>query len=161
MTVQSCSFTGHRQIEPQHLKKLPELLSRGIEYLYGEGVRTFYSGGAIGFDTVCAFEVIRFRQLHPDVRLILILPCQEQSERWTPQQKEKYSYILRCANEIIYTSDSYTPYCMRKRNRELVARADVMIAYLSHRNSGSGMTARMAEEKGIKVYNLYRELDKS
>ena len=87
MGFSSCSFTGHRIIKKSHSAKLRELLSRAIEYAYSNGVRTFYSGGAIGFDTLAASEVIKFRASHPDTRLVILVPCPEQSAKWSPYQK--------------------------------------------------------------------------
>ena len=49
-----CCFTGHRDIEPQHLHELLCLLKEEIARLAEEGVTVFRNGGAIGFDTVSA-----------------------------------------------------------------------------------------------------------
>ena len=70
-----CSFTGHRQIKSDHVNDLPGLVERAIKYAYDNGCRRFIAGGALGFDTVAAREVIRFRISHPDVSLVLFLPC--------------------------------------------------------------------------------------
>ena len=116
MPCENCSFTGHRRIKPQHLRKMPELISRAVAYAYSEGCRNFYSGGAVGFDTLAAREVIRFRISHPDVRLIMLLPCETQSERWSGLQKSSYEYILSASDEVIYISGEYTDTCIRERN---------------------------------------------
>ena len=157
--MQTCSFTGHRRIMPQHTDKLPELISRAINYAYENGCRTFLAGGAIGFDTLAAREVIRFRISHPDVTLRLALPCVNQEANWTEAQKSAYSYTLSSADEIIYISDEYTDTCMKERNRYLADHADLLIAYVSRAASGAGQTVRMAKERGARVYNLYPTLE--
>ncbi len=159
MIINNCSFTGHRLIKSEHLNKLPELLSRAIAFAYGEGCRNFYCGGAIGFDTFAAREVLRFRISHPDVRLVLILPCLSQAEKWSAAQKAAYEYILSAADETVYVSEEYTDSCMRDRNMRLVEAADILVAYVSNRRSGSAQTARMAAQAGKKVYNLYPALE--
>lgn len=153
--MRACSFTGHRRIKPEHKRALLELLARAVNYAYENGCREFFTGGAIGFDTEAARAVIRFRIDHPDVRLILLLPCQDQDDGWSDSQRDSYGYILRVADEIRYTSDYYHDGCMKIRNQALVDSCDILIAYLSDSRSGAGQTVRMAEKQGKTVYNLY------
>ena len=158
--MKTCSFTGHRRIEPLHEKTLPELLSRAVNYAYENGCRRFIAGGALGFDTLAAREIIRYRISHPDVLLVLALPCVNQDERWSAKQREAYSYILSSANEVVYISEEFTDTCMKERNRYLAEEADVLIAYASRSASGAGQTVRMAMAKNKKIYNLYPALEK-
>lgn len=157
----TCSFTGHRQIDPQLCGGLIDLLKRAVEYAYNEGCRDFMCGGALGFDTLAAREVIRFRISHPDVRLILALPCMDQDRMWSQGQRSAYNYTLSTADEVIYVSDFYTPTCMAERNSLLAERADILIAYLGRQRSGAAQTVRMAEKLNKKVYNLYPALHKA
>ena len=159
-SIKCCSFTGHRSIRADHASRLPELLQRAIAYAYDHGCREFASGGAVGFDTIAAREVLRFRISHPDVRLVMILPCVDQDLKWTPSQCAAYRYILSSATEVIYVSDKYTPSCIRERNFRLAERADILIAYMSHRDSGAGQTVAMATRLGKKTYNLYSALER-
>lgn len=161
MEYKACSFTGHRRINPEHLSKICGLLERAISYAYSEGVRTFYSGGAVGFDMLAAREVIRFRMTHPDVRLVMLLPCIEQAEHWSVRQREDYEHLLRFADETVYVSEQYSPDCMKRRNAELVRRADMLVAYASNMRSGTGQTVNFAKKAGISVYNLYPALSGS
>ena len=161
MEYRSCSFTGHRKIEKEHHGAVRQLLSRAVSYAYGVGVRSFYCGGAVGFDTLAAREVINFRISHPDVRLVLLLPCANQDEKWSERQKDDYEYMLREADEVVYVSEEYTPSCMKARNTELVRRADMLVAYVSHMRSGSGQTVNLAQKLGVTVYNLYPTLEKT
>ena len=101
-----------------------------------------------------------FRMTNPDCELHLILPCADQSVRWRNEDKEAYEHILSMANSVICLSDEYTPECMKARNAELVKRADMLIAYASRERSGAGQTVRMAQRKGIPVYNLFASCGK-
>ena len=156
----ACSFTGHRAIKRNHLDSIDELVFRSIAYAYGKGCRTFYSGGAIGFDTIAARQVIRFRMTHRDVKLVMLIPCKNQCEKWSLEQKEMYNYCLGAADTVIYLSMEYTKDCMRDRNEKLVCVADVVIAYVNRNESGAAQTVRMAIKSGKTVYNLYPTLDK-
>lgn len=159
--MKSCAFTGHRKIVPEHYNALVDLLFRGISYVYSEGVRDFYIGGAVGFDTIAAQQVLRFRINHPDVKIHLVLPCMNQSERWSERQRDMYEYILSSADTVEILYENYVDGCMRDRNRRLVDYADVLIAYVGKGGSGSAQTRRMAEEKGITIYNLYYKCQES
>lgn len=151
----NCSFTGHRDVENGHINLVTDRLRRGIEYVYNEGCRNFLTGGAVGFDTMAAKEVILFRMSHTDVRLILVIPCKEQDKSWSCAQRDMYNYILSMADEIVYTGEEYTPHCMKRRNMYLAKNCDVLICYLGREMSGAGQTARMAEGLGKRVYNIY------
>lgn len=157
--MRGCSFTGHRQIEYAHKPAIADLVARAISYAYGEGCRDFYIGGAVGFDTVAAQQVLLFRMSHPDVTLNLVLPCRDQTAKWNDRQREMYDYLLSQADTVEYISDEYTRYCMSMRNRRLVELADILIAYVGHDRSGSSQTKRMAESAGKRVYNLYPTLE--
>ena len=158
--MRTCSFTGHRQIKKEHIKELPELVLRAINYAYTNGCRRFIAGGALGFDTVAAREVIKFKMRHPDVSLVLFLPCLAQDSKWKPQQKKLYEYLLSEASEVVYVSEEYTDTCMKERNRKIAEESDILIAYVSRTNSGAAQTVRMAHELGREIYNLYPALDR-
>ncbi len=157
-----CSFTGHRSIEERHKPYIHALLLRAVEYAYNEGCRAFCAGGALGFDTEAARAVIEFRISHPDARLILVLPCPEQDAYWSNAQRDSYSFILKNANEVIYTADGYFDGCMRVRNQRLADECHILIAYASSRTkSGASQTVRMAERLSRRIYNLYPTLEKT
>lgn len=148
-------FTGHRQITDFHAttRKLLELL----EKLINHGAVDFYAGGAVGFDTLCSLAVINLKHIHPQIRLNLVLPCSnaEQTENWNSQQKETFNRILAAADSVEYISDCYTNDCMKLRNARLVELSDGCICYYKELyKSGTGQTLRMAQKKGINIYNL-------
>lgn len=153
--MKACSFTGHRVISPDSVKPLENLLSRAIEYVYGEGCREFFVGGAMGFDTMAAKQLISKRITCPDIRLTVIIPCVNQSEHWGYTAREMYAYIVSNADEVIFTSEEYTADCMKIRNAKLVEVCDVLIAYSGNARSGSAQTIRMAEKAGKLIFNLY------
>ena len=154
-----CAFTGHRRIEERHKGRIENLLSRAVAYAYECGCRTFVTGGALGFDTLAAKEIIRFRLSHPDVRFLIILPCKNQSDAWSDSQINLYEYTLYNADEVEYVCDEYKDGCMKLRNSRLVECCDMLIAYVSRPYSGAAQTVRMAEKVGKKVYNLFPALD--
>ena len=160
MENKGCSFTGHGKIREEHRGKIADLVARAVAYAYSKGCRSFYTGGAVGFDTVAAREVLRFRISHPDVRLVLLLPCVDQDKYWSPAQRSSYEYVLSVADEVVYVEEEYTDGCIKERNMLLAEKADIIIAYVGRYRSGAAQTVRMAESLGKEVYNLYPALDK-
>ena len=156
----TCAFTGHRNIKASHKQALPDLLARAIGFAYEKGCRRFITGGAIGFDTAVAREILRFRISHPDVSLVLFLPCLDQDAGWSLSQKDSYEYILSSADEVKYLSEKYDKSCMKRRNQAMAEECDIMIAYVSRDYSGSAQTLRMAKLLGKETYNLYPNLEK-
>ena len=158
MEFRSCSFTGHRKIEPSH-NRIKERIDAGIAYVYDRGCRDFYVGGAIGFDTLAAQQLLLFRMSHPDITINLVLPCRNQTESWSDRQREMYDYLLGHADTVEYIADEYYGGCMRERNARLVRRCDVLIAYVGHSRSGASQTMNMAERAGKTIYNIYNSCE--
>lgn len=156
-----CSFTGHRTIKNEHKSLIVGSLLRAIRYAYEDGCREFLTGGALGFDTLAAKEIIKFRQTHSGVRLILCLPCINQAEKWNERDKSLYEHILSFADEVIYISEDYTDSCMKERNFLLASKCDILIAYCGRAKSGSAQTLRMADSMGKEIINIYEELESS
>ena len=154
MDSKICCFTGHRSITENEILTLPDTLKKTIEALYLRGVREFRSGGAIGFDTIAALNVIDFRTSHPDVRLALILPCRDQDSRWCEFDREIYHYILEACDSVLYIENSYTVDCMHRRNRSLVNGSDFCVAYVNRDDGGSAYTLKLARKAGVEIINL-------
>ena len=155
----SVCFTGHREIS-EDPKKLSERLYTLLETLIKEqGATEFYAGGATGFDTIAALDVLKLRSRYSEVKLHLVLPCsnEEQTKNWTPTQKYEFRDILRRADSVEYTSEHYYRGCMGKRNARLVENAeDYCICYLDpEHKSGTAQTVGMANKKGLTVINLF------
>ena len=156
----TCAFTGHREIKAAHQVGLSDLLLRAIGFAYNKGCRRFITGGALGFDTVAAREVLRFRLSHPDVLLIVFVPCLDQDMSWSARQRDAYDYILSSADEVKFISEKYDASCMKRRNQAMAEECDIMIGYVGRDRSGAAQTYRMASMLGRECYNLYFELEK-
>ena len=156
--MKSACFTGHRVISNSERIRLSELLSEYIRREIKNGLRDFYAGGAVGWDTLCAETVISLRNDFTELRLHLILPCsgEAQTAKWSDKQRKDYYRILESADSVEYISDKYYNGCMKRRNERLVEEADVCLCYYDEKNgrSGTGQTVRLSLEKGIKAINF-------
>lgn len=147
----TCCFTGHRILGSDFNV---DVLRRGIEYLIGLGVDTFICGGATGFDTVCAKEVLSAKGTHPHIKLHIYAPCNNQSEKWSLSDKLTYNEILRMADFVDMPPVPYYDSCMKERNYKMVDSSAYCICYLNSTRSGTGQTYRYATQKGLTVFNI-------
>jgi uncharacterized phage-like protein YoqJ len=152
-------FTGHRRIGKADLPVLKQLLDETIETLVQQGISTFLCGGAVGFDALACRAVDDLRAksvgVRDNVKLVMVLPCRNQSKGWSTKDKAVYGELLTAADEVVYVSEEYFDGCMKLRNARLVEDSDICVAYLKNvTRSGTAQTVRMAKEKGIPVINL-------
>ena len=147
-------FSGHRRLSPKKIEKIVKRLNDEVDKLIQKGVTDFISGGAVGFDHICASMILTKKQQGANIRLIFALPCRNQDEKWNDRQKQLYRSMLDEADEIIYVSDEYTPDCMKERNFFMVDNSAYCICALVRDISGTGQTVRYAKEKGLEVINL-------
>lgn len=157
MRTKTLCFTGHRDI-PQN--ELPEIINKLVAYLQAYiqyGVKYFIAGGARGFDTIAASTVIKLRDRHPQIRLILALPCEDQTKGWSADDIEMYNWIFIQADQIVYTSENYFRGCMQKRNRYMVDNSKFCMCYLTKDTGGTAYTVNYAQKHGLSVVNLAKK----
>lgn len=157
MKAITCCFTGHRQISPEIMPTLATELESVLLQLIGDGFRFFCAGGALGFDTLAAETVLHLKMQYPQIRLILVLPCHEQTRGWKPEDVRRYEAIRKKADKVIYTAEHYTRGCMHLRNRYLVDHSAVCVAYCTRTTGGSAYTMAYARRQGAPVIRLGTE----
>lgn len=149
-----CSFTGHRIIPTAVREDIKERLHSTLTELIEKGVTLFIAGGALGFDTLAALEVIALREKYPEIKLRLAIPCEDQTKRWQEKDVLLYEEIMKKADEVVYTSRAYTSGCMHIRNRYMVDSSDFCVAYMTKASGGTAYTVGYAKEKGVEVINI-------
>lgn len=154
MRLQTACFTGHREIPAAERSGILREVTDTVRSLYERGYRTFCAGGALGFDTIAAQAVLALRKTYPDIRLHLILPCKNQAARWSAGDQTVYETIKAAADEVTYTAEEYTRYCMHVRNRRLVDESSVCICYLKKPTGGTAYTVNYAEQKGLQIVEI-------
>ena len=158
----SCFFTGHRNIVTDKNDLLKTMRST-IAYLYSVGVNIFHTGGALGFDTLAAAQIIDMRRTHENMKLILNLPFLNQDALWKDDNKRFYSYIISEADDVCYVSkneQSVKNQCSKfylQRNRDMADCSKYCIAYYSGKKGGTSYTINYAKQIGCEVYNLYNK----
>lgn len=154
MKSRTCCFSGHRSLPQCDLEQIAERTKEAIVASIQDGYCFFDAGGALGFDTLAAKAVLELKILYPEIKLILVLPCKDQSVRWNAADITEYERIKSSADKVVYTSEHYYNGCMQKRNRHLVDNSSLCICYLSSKTGGTAYTVDYAKKNGCRVINL-------
>ena len=149
----TCFFTGHRVIPADDCERIKEnIRSRCIKLITDFGVTDFIAGGALGFDTVAALEILGLKRLYPQIKLHLYLPCINQSEKWRAYEKKMWDSIKLMADDYQYIVNApYITGCMQLRNHAMVNDALYAIAYCTRTFGGTYQTVKYAKEKQRKI----------
>lgn len=154
----TCCFTGHRSLSGADPGLLSLLISDKIALLYKFGYDTYLTGGALGFDTLAARELLHIRQLpeFSGLKLVLVLPYLGQESRWNYRDRAMYDYIKRRADDVIYTGDVYGKGLLLHRDRYMVEHSSHCVAFLQpgRTRGGTAYTVGYARKKGVEVTNL-------
>lgn len=150
----TCCFTGHRVMSNQEKQIAAVRLRQVIAELVKEGVVYYGAGGALGFDTLAAQTVLEMKKEYPQLRLILVLPCEDQTRNWRSEDIATYEDIKARCDKVVYVSRRYTPDCMYKRNRHLVDHSGTCICYLKNDTGGTAYTVGYAERRKLWIMNI-------
>lgn len=136
----TCALTGHRTVEKDfEVDVLREIFIKLID----AGINTFLCGMAVGFDTL-AFKVLYNLKKEKSLRIIACIPCPNQDIKFNERQKIEYAKMLEVADESILLSETYTSFCMMKRNIFMVDNACVLVAYKRKEKGGAKNTVTYA-----------------
>lgn len=155
----SCSFTGHRLISAEKRTALVPAIKSTVLYLISLGVREFHCGGAMGFDTLAAGVVYDVSREHPEIRLILELPYENQSSKWKDSDKRFYDFIKSKAHETnVYSANPKNKEeavkALLSRNRRLIDKSHYCVCYLSGEKGGTAYTVNYAKLHDLHIINL-------
>ena len=142
MTIVFCGHSNYIQSEQDETSILNIL-----EFEVGESPCEIFLGGYGNFDNFAYSCAKKFKQTHANTKLILITPYLENSK--TDWNKATF-------DSIIYPGLENVPprYAISRRNKWMIAQADIVICYVSHPYGGAYAMYLDAKRKGKKVYNL-------
>lgn len=158
----TCSFTGHRpeklpwrgdESDPRCLA-LKERLAAAVEDAYDRGMRHFLCGMARGADFYFCDAVLELRERRSGVTLEAVIPCEEQTARWSERERERwFSLVERCDGETML-QHHYDKGCMLRRNRYLVDHSSMLIAVYDGMLGGTMYTLSYAMKRGLETVIL-------
>ena len=154
MRAKTCCFTGHRSLSGAEKLKVAVRLRKAIKELVKQGVVFYGAGGALGFDTLAAQTVLDMKKEYPQLRLILVLPCEDQTRGWRSEDIAVYEDIKR-------RSDTYAAETAETITRECNAYgihedADLAEAYALYRNDTAHGTLKRPEPIDVVTYSILR-----
>ena len=142
----SCCFSGHRNLGNDFsAEKVEEIIKKLID----GGFKTFLVGMALGFDVEVMKILVKYKGRNIDI--IACVPCPEQSNYYSKENKEIYNELLSKADKIVYVSDHYTKGCMLKRNRYMVDNTGLLVAYYKTEKTGTEYTVNYAKKQGKSI----------
>lgn len=164
----TCAITGHRPTRfkfkynenDSRCKRLKRCLKEQFMELYGQGVRRFLVGGALGVD-MWSGEILLKLKLEPDykdIELIMVLPYPGHDERWDERSKKRLAFLIEHSAECITVGQKAWRESFMQRNRYLVDHADCLLAVYDNERSirsGTGMTVHYAEKKELPVIMIH------
>lgn len=137
------AISGVRDISPHDLPVIEGIVS---DILFEKPEEIFF-GGARGVDTVALAAACAILQGSRPPKLTVIVP-----KRLKDQPFEAQEWIKECADEVIELKAARLDIeAYRRRNMELIRRADGLVAFWDGRSGGTGMTIELAHEAGIPV----------
>ena len=157
MVRYTCCFTGHRPeklFEQYDESEIYNRILAAISTAIEDGYTTFVCGGSRGADFLFAEAVIELKSTHPGIRLEFMLPCRNQSELWSREDRDRYSSLLELGDSVFCLSDKYTPGCMQNRNRVMVDRSSLLIAVWNGTEGGTEYTYKYARKRKLRIVDL-------
>lgn len=155
MNSNVCCFTGHRNIPKIEMMYIKAQVAMKIDELSDIGVNTFICGGAVGFDALCETEVLKLRERKKNIKLIVAVPCADQSRYYSSPDRKIYDEVLKRADDVIYVSNGeYTRGCMQKRNKYMVDNSAYIISYCKKSYGGTFFTRSYAKNNGLSIIDV-------
>lgn len=157
------AFTGHRpealpygkNEQCEEYQRIKAMMLAEIKHWAAQGYDTFYEGVARGMDIIFGEQVLLAKQDHPSIKLVGVIPFEEQAARWTEAWRKRYFDLMRNSDEEVLISSYYTKDCFHRRNRYMVDHADVLIAvYDGKPSGGTAYTVDYARRNGKTVVIL-------
>lgn len=149
---QCCCFTGHRFLSREERARLRISLRETLLDLLEQGVKVFFVGGALGFDTLAEQEILRLKnETGREMYLVMVLPCQDSDKNWRERDTAVFRTLRRSADAVVYTGQEYTTGCMFVRNRYMVDHSSICVAYLRENTvrGGTLYTVNYAARRGL------------
>lgn len=155
----SCAFTGHRPAKlpwgydetDARCMQFKFRLRQSLESLIGRGYVDFLSGGALGFDLMAAEMVLSLREKYPWVRLVMVLPFDDQARRWSEAQQRRWRSAIENCDRVVHISHAYDRGVFYRRNHYLVRHADLLLAAYDGQPGGTADTIAYAAQQGVRV----------
>ncbi|NLF28632.1 MAG: DUF1273 domain-containing protein [Clostridiales bacterium] len=159
--IRTMAFAGHRpeslpfgenELSASGIMLKAKLLTEIMDRV-SEGCNTFYCGAARGSDIIFAEQLLLLKATeYPSIKLICVLPHEDQAKRWTENWRERYFRMLERADETVLMSARYTKDCYRIGNRYMIDSSDALLAvYNGSHTGGTAAAIQYARRKNKEI----------
>ena len=146
------TFCGHARFSAKEglEEKILEILKKTV----GDNKAELYLGGCGKFDSLAYSCGVKYKKEHPKISLVFVTPYLSVAyqQNRLKNEAERYDYILQPEIE-----DKPQKFAIVYRNRYMVEKADLVVAYVEHSWGGAYQMYMYAKRKGKEIYNLADE----
>ena len=129
------TFCGHKEVWDR--EPVERWLKQVCGELISQGANEFFLGGYGHFDYMCASVLRELKEIHPQIRLILVLPYLNST------------MITDGYDETVYPPLETVPprFAIVRRNEWMVRESDGVVAYVMRGFGGAAKTLEYARKK--------------
>lgn len=139
--------TGHRSIA----YPVDRIVTSIVDELLSLNPTKVISGMALGWDMALADAAVFL-----DIPFRAAVPFPGQPDLWPVDQKARYHRLLEQAEDVTYISEFTVGRAYEIRNRWMIDRADLVLAYWDGSlNGGTANAVRYANKKKVPLKNLW------
>lgn len=107
---------------------------------------------ALGIDMLCAELVLSLKDKYLNIQLECAIPCKNQTLNWQIKNIIRYNQIISKADLITFVSyKNYYKRCMKKRNKYMVDKSNLLIAIYNGCAGGTKQTIEYARQQNINI----------
>ena len=143
-----CTFFGHHDC-PASIQ--PLLMETIVDLIENKGVDMFYVGNNGRFDLLVHGVLRDLAAMYPNISYAVVLA-------YMPRHPGDGGLDTMLPEGIELVQPRYA---ITWRNRWMLKQADCVVAYITHGWGGAAQFVETAKPRGLDVYNLALELDKS
>ena len=146
MIITFCGHSHYTESKEDELKILSVL-----ENKVGDNYAELFLGGYGAFDDFARRCGVKYKEKHPNIKLIFITPY------ITPDyQKNHLQYKKDLYDEILYPELENVPlrFAISHRNKWMVNKADIVIANVNNSCGGAYQTYKYAKNTGKETINI-------
>ena len=164
--MKTLCFTGHRKVPGKNYGEWDGVEAMVLDIItsaHNNKFTNYLCGGAIGFDTLAAIAVLKIRQQHPDINLVMAIPSKDQPDKWYGETQNKYFDILSQADKVVYVDaelglpdiGKYSINKLFARNKYMVDQSSAVVACAADMTTGGGAYCmKYAQDQKIPVLIL-------
>lgn len=151
--IKTCCVTGHRDLPPEKIRYVEEMLRQKVQYAIKNGHIRFLSGFADGTDLLFASIIADKKKEYPDIQLEAVIPYRGRLKT----KNTDFQTLLKYCDQITVVNEEYKPSCYMLRNQYMVDKSQMVIAVYDGRNNGGTLaTIQYAKKlhKNIQVIKI-------